>query len=788
MADEKIGEKPIGEDQPTLAATGTAMSGRKTFGKYQPFATLGSGGMADVFLAIARGPKGFNKLAVVKSLKSPLAKDQSFVDMFLDEARLAARLNHPNVVHTHEVGDSEGEYFLAMEFLEGQSLNKILENLKKNGKTLEPPICARIVSDALAGLHYAHELKDYDGKPLQIVHRDISPHNLFVTYEGQVKVVDFGIAKAMTSSTQTEVGVLKGKVAYMSPEQAMGDTIDRRTDLYAMGIVLWESLTLEYLVRGESASDRLKRLLSNGGVPRVSSVIKDIDPDLDEIVAKSLDRDPEKRFQTATEMREELERWIARTGVTVRQEELGKRISVMFQSLRDAVQKKVQAQMHAAETATSMADLSPLSLGGASGSGSSSQRFSASGVAIVSGASGTGSGSGRTAGSASTATVTTGGAVAVALPASKRGVGIAVVVAIAALGAFGIWRFTKPADTAAPPASALSSASAPSAAVPLVSAEIDEGRTASFGGLPTLVSSPTNPLSDDKIALGRMLYFDPRLSKGQDISCNSCHSLDAYGVDGKKTSSGHAQQTGVRNSPTVYNSAGFFALMWDGKFANLEDQAKGPMLNPVEMAAAPKRIEEIVRSIPEYVEAFNKAFAGDKKPVSFDNVARAIGAFERKLFTPGRWDKFLAGEKGALTDAEKRGFNTFVDVGCPTCHYGPYIGASMFQKLGLIKAWPYVRDRGRYELTQKNEDYMVFRVPSLRNIEKTGPYLHDGSITSLDEVVKMMARHQIGKEITDDQATSIVVWLKSLTGELPAGYIKKPELFASTKGTPGPEL
>jgi cytochrome c peroxidase len=188
------------------------------------------------------------------------------------------------------------------------------------------------------------------------------------------------------------------------------------------------------------------------------------------------------------------------------------------------------------------------------------------------------------------------------------------------------------------------------------------------------------------------------------------------------------------------------------------------------------------------VQAFAKAFPGDKAPVTFENTARAIGAFERKLFTPSRWEKYLAGEKGALTPAEKAGFNTFVDTGCPSCHFGPYVGATMFQKLGLVKAWPTTRDRGRFELTQKNEDYMVFRVPSLRNVAVTGPYLHDGSITNLPEVVRMMARHQLGKELGDAQIASIVSFLGCLTGELPLDYIKKPELPPSGPKTPPAEL
>jgi cytochrome c peroxidase len=361
-------------------------------------------------------------------------------------------------------------------------------------------------------------------------------------------------------------------------------------------------------------------------------------------------------------------------------------------------------------------------------------------------------------------------------------------VGVLALAAVGVWQMSKASDApaAAPSAAAASAAPAAPSAAP-ASTEIEEGRTESFGPLPTVVSTAANPLSDEKIALGRMLYYEPRLSKNQDVSCNTCHLLDKYGVDGKKVSTGHAHQQGTRNSPSVYNSAGYFALMWDGRFPNVEEQAKGPLTNPVEMATSPKRVEQTLRSIPEYVQAFAAAFPGDKQPVSYDNAAKAIGAFERKLFTPSRWEKYLAGDKAALTGAEKAGFNTFVETGCPTCHFSPYVGATMFQKLGLVKAWPTTRDRGRFEQTQKNEDYMVFRVPSLRNVAMTGPYLHDGSLTELHEVVRMMARHQIGKELGDAQIDSIIAWLGSLTGELPKEYVAKPELPASTKTTPPPD-
>ena len=730
-------------------------------GKYETFASLGSGGMADVFLAIARGPKGFNKLIVVKTLKPEFVREPSFVEMFLDEARLAARLNHPNVVQTQEVGESGGTYFIAMEFLEGQPFNRIIDRLNSGGITLDAAIPVRLVSDALAGLHYAHELRDYDGKPLNVIHRDISPHNLFVTYEGQVKVVDFGIAKAASSSSKTEVGVLKGKLSYMAPEQAMGEAMDRRADIYAMGVVLWEALTLKRFASEESVSARIARMFSND-VPRMSAEVPGIDPRLDELVAKALDRDPAKRFQTAAEMRTALEGWISQTGATVRQEEIGQNLGEMFKDARAQVDREVHAQMASVGPSSRVEDLAPPTPVDSRGT------------------------------SATPAPVQTVTQVVPVMPRAARSgrtgtVALVGGVVVAVVAAAGFGRFSRPASPEAPVAVAPSVPSS-TPTVAAASSVIDEGRTDSFGVLPTVVSSDLNPLSDEKISLGRMLYFDERLSKNHDVSCNTCHALDKFGVDGKTVSTGHAQKQGTRNAPTVYNSAGLFALMWDGKFANVEDQVKGPMLNPVEMSSSPKRVEETLQSIPEYVRAFAKAFPGDRSPVTYDNTARAIGAFERKLLTPARWDKFLAGEKGALTDAEKAGFNTFVDVGCPTCHFGTYVGGTMFQKLGLVKPWPSTRDRGRFELTQKNEDYMVFRVPSLRNVAVTGPYLHDGSITSLAEVVHMMARHQIGKEITDAQAASIVTWLGTLTGEPPHDYIQKPDLPPIAKNTPPPEL
>jgi cytochrome c peroxidase len=318
--------------------------------------------------------------------------------------------------------------------------------------------------------------------------------------------------------------------------------------------------------------------------------------------------------------------------------------------------------------------------------------------------------------------------------------------------------------------------------------QVDSARLGIFKALPPVMDSAANPISDAKVALGRMLYFDARLSRGQDVSCNSCHVLSHYGVDNQPVSDGYKGQKGTRNSPTVYNAAGHFVQFWDGRATNVEEQAKGPILNPVEMAMPDeKRVRAVIDSMPEYVEAFQKAFPGEKHPVTFDNLAKAIGAFERNLVTVSRWDKFLGGDQAALSDAEKAGLNKYLDVGCQTCHNGVYVGGSMFQKLGLAKPWDNVKDPGRFSVTKQETDRMVFKVPTLRNIEKTAPYYHDGSISTLDEAVRQMADHQLARTLSKEETDSIVAFLKALTGELPAEYIKEPALPKSTGKTPQPD-
>jgi len=318
---------------------------------------------------------------------------------------------------------------------------------------------------------------------------------------------------------------------------------------------------------------------------------------------------------------------------------------------------------------------------------------------------------------------------------------------------------------------------------------IDPAKLQMFQPLPESVPSAANPVTDEKIALGRMLYYEPRLSKSQGISCNSCHMLDKFGVDGQPTSDGHKGKKGDRNSPTVYNAAGQFVQFWDGRAADVEQQAKGPVMNPVEMAMpSESQVLTVLKSMPEYVDAFKKAFPGEKDPIRYDNMAKAIGAFERKLVTPSRWDKFLHGDAQALTNEEKAGFNVFMETGCQACHSGTYLGGNMYQKLGLVKAWPDSSDPGREKVTKNEADRMFFKVPGLRNIAETKPYFHNGKIETLEQAVSRMAEYQLGKNLTEGQVSSIVTWMKSLTGEIPAEYVKEPVLPKSTAKTPKPDL
>jgi cytochrome c peroxidase len=294
--------------------------------------------------------------------------------------------------------------------------------------------------------------------------------------------------------------------------------------------------------------------------------------------------------------------------------------------------------------------------------------------------------------------------------------------------------------------------------------------------------------SPAKVDLGRMLYHEKRLSKSHEVSCNTCHQLDRYGVDSERTSKGHKGLRGGRNAPTVFHAAGHFLQGWDGRTSTVEEQALVPLLNPLEMAAPnEKYVLEVLASMPQYVGAFKKAFPGEKDPITLVNLGRAIGAFERKLTTRARWDEYLEGKADALTDKEVEGLKLFTNLGCMGCHTGEFLGGSMYEKVGVVQPWPGQKDQGRYDLTRRDADRMMFKVPTLRNVSETAPYFHDGSAATLQEAVTMMGRHQLGVQLDAAEVDAIVTWLKSLKGDLPMGYIASPELPPSTASTPKPD-
>jgi cytochrome c peroxidase len=297
-----------------------------------------------------------------------------------------------------------------------------------------------------------------------------------------------------------------------------------------------------------------------------------------------------------------------------------------------------------------------------------------------------------------------------------------------------------------------------------------------------------SPAADSLVSLGRMLYFENRISKNHDLSCNSCHRLDLYGVDNEATSPGHKGQRGARNSPTVYNAAAHVAQFWDGRAADVEEQAKGPVLNPVEMAMPDaEHVLTVLKSIPAYEKAFAEAFPGEADAITYDNFGKAIGAFERGLVTKNaRFDQYAAGSADALTEEEVAGLDLFVSTGCTTCHSGALFGGQLYQKLGLVHPYE-TADAGRFEVTKQEADRFMFKVPSLRNVTRTGPWYHDGSITALDDAVRKMAHHQLGKDLTDEEVAKIVGFLDTLTGELPTDYIAAPTLPESGPETPGPD-
>lgn len=294
-----------------------------------------------------------------------------------------------------------------------------------------------------------------------------------------------------------------------------------------------------------------------------------------------------------------------------------------------------------------------------------------------------------------------------------------------------------------------------------------------FGKLPIQAESESNTITNEKVMLGKKLYLDNRLSKDNTQSCNTCHNLETYGVDNLATSPGNNGGFGNRNSPTVFNAALHTSQFWDGREPDVEAQAGGPILNPVEMAMPSETVViERLSKIEEYEELFSKAFPNEEQPINYNNIKKAIGAFERKLITPSKFDDFLAGNTEALSKTELDGLKLFMDKGCVACHSGNVLGGNIFQKFGLFDDyWKHTKskniDNGKFEVTKNESDKYIFKSPSLRNIEKTYPYFHDGSVTDLKEAVRIMSKIQLNKELSEEELNAMVAFLNSLTGELP---------------------
>lgn len=313
---------------------------------------------------------------------------------------------------------------------------------------------------------------------------------------------------------------------------------------------------------------------------------------------------------------------------------------------------------------------------------------------------------------------------------------------------------------------------------------IDEAKNAGLKPIPAsvkavnkLTSNPKNPTTTAKVELGKMLYFEPRLSKSGLISCNTCHNLATGGSDGMASAIGHKWTSNPHHlsSPTVYNAVFYSQQFWDGRSPHLEDQAQGPIQAGPEMAAPKEFVEGVVNSIPSYVNAFKKAYGKDVK-IDFAKVADTIAVFERTLVTPSRYDDFLNGKKNALSKAEQKGLKTFIDKGCATCHNDIALGGTM-QAFGAVAPYKHM-NVGDF----KGDKNGMVRVPTLRNVTETAPYFHNGQMATLSEAIKEMGRIQLGVDINDKETAEIETFLKSLEGKKPT--IVYPMLPSSTVKTP----
>jgi cytochrome c peroxidase len=306
-----------------------------------------------------------------------------------------------------------------------------------------------------------------------------------------------------------------------------------------------------------------------------------------------------------------------------------------------------------------------------------------------------------------------------------------------------------------------------------------------FGPLPKAMISEKNPVTPEKVTLGKILFYETRISLDGKVSCASCHPISLYAADGLKKSIGANCKVNPRNAPTVFNAADQISAHWNGNRTGVEDQAKqavigGPSFGMPSYEAVEKKLKEI----RGYAPLFVKAFPGEKDPVNVDNYARAVGVFQRTLVTPSPFDAFVKGDPTALAARQKRGLRTFIETGCSTCHSGAYLGGKMYQKFGVFEPyWEYTKsqevDEGRYGVTKNESDKYVFKVPVLRNVEMTSPYFHDGSVDRLPDAVRIMGKVQLAKTLTDQQIEDIILFLNSLTGRIPDDALKVPLLPSS---------
>ena len=317
-------------------------------------------------------------------------------------------------------------------------------------------------------------------------------------------------------------------------------------------------------------------------------------------------------------------------------------------------------------------------------------------------------------------------------------------------------------------------------------AQIGERARSTFQPLAVSAENPKNAFSDAKIKLGKLLYFDNRLSKDETQSCNTCHNLSTFGVDNKPTSPGDNGGLGPRNSPTVFNAALHTSQFWDGRAKDVEEQAGMPILNPVEMAIPNEKfLLDRLSKVGLYQTLFKEAFPDESNPITYVNIENALAAFERKMITPSKFDEYLKGNANALSVDEKKGLKTFMEVGCTTCHMGSLMGGNIFQKFGVYgNYWDLTGsnpiDEGRFAETGNEAEKYMFKVPSLRNVAKTQPYFHDGSVANLEDATKIIAKINLNVDLTDEQVKDLVTFMNALTADIPDDMKQIPAELTQT--------